>query len=63
MQMMKTGRNLSARERQVVGWKENPHRDGRMDWSKGEGIRKDTFHFRNYSATLAKVRVSAGQKQ
>lgn len=45
----------------MVGWKANPHRDGRVDWSKGERIRKDTFHFRNYAAMLAKVRVSAGQ--
>ena len=45
----------------MVGWKANPHRDGRVAWSNSERIRKDTFHFRNYAATLAKVRASAGQ--
>ena len=37
-----------------MGWKENPNRDGRVALSKGEGIRKDIFGFRNYATTLAK---------
>lgn len=42
------------RKREVVEWKENPNRDGRVAFSKGEGIRKDTFGFSNYATTLAK---------